>query len=863
MNFSVRMGVVAIGALLALAGLGLPALAGTVSFSFDLTGTATGSAQGFSFGTVFTGPLPPFGNCSAYFGEGAFGTPLPATFTFADGATIKSTFVPKAVMAAEPSETFTGTIVGGTGIFAGATGSYSVAFSLSSPPKAGATVPVPMTGTGTITVSDAGGVSLLPGALFFQSTGSTAAEPQVLILNNQGLTPVTFSFSTGVAAGPTWLSASTQSTTVPAGGTSTIVATASPAGLQQGVYRGEVAVSLAGNTTYVPAFFLIGNDSSTLATTETGIYLQTEFTGPPVTQYVGVANVGADDLAGLTAVATPINSSTTAPTPAQLNWLEASLPSGFAEQQYLLVPFTVNPGTLPVGVYYGTIKFTLPHANNSPQTVGVLMEVVDTVVPTVTPTDALFQANSMPEVFTITNPTTQTLPFTVAFDPMTSPTNAGWVSYSPSSGSIPPGGTAQITLTETVSGCSSSPNCSNNFVTGAHAYLDVTFPILNKTIIFGIELAPSQQFCAQGVMAACSAGTPSLRPSRQPHVAASCTPTQLSGVFTAMPYNFQAVTGRPQPLEVQIVDDCQNYLNSGTVVASFSTGETPLTLQSFGSGKWSATWLPRSASANEQITVQAISIAGAEGLALLPGSVIAGSAVPLIASDGVRDAASGSDIVAPGDFISIYGSDLAGGTTVTDLVPFPTSLGNVQATLGGEPLPLYFTASGQIDAIVPFDVPLNGTLQVIVQNGTALSQPEAVVVAAAAPAVFTQNQSGSGPGAILGQKPGKVAALNTAANPASAGDALLIFCTGLGTVTPPVTAGSAASTTILSSTDNPVTVTVGGKDAQVLFAGLAPGFVGLYQVNVIVPSGIGAADDVPVVLTEAGATSAPVTVAIK
>jgi minor extracellular serine protease Vpr len=76
-------------------------------------------------------------------------------------------------------------------------------------------------------------------------------------------------------------------------------------------------------------------------------------------------------------------------------------------------------------------------------------------------------------------------------------------------------------------------------------------------------------------------------------------------------------------------------------------------------------------------------------------------------------------------------------------------------------------------------------------------------------------------------------------------------------------AGSAASTTKLSNTDNPVTVTVGGENARVLFAGLAPGFVGLYQVNVIVPSGIAAADDVPVVLTEAGATSAPVTVAIQ
>ena len=169
----------------------------------------------------------------------------------------------------------------------------------------------------------------------------------------------------------------------------------------------------------------------------------------------------------------------------------------------------------------------------------------------------------------------------------------------------------------------------------------------------------------------------------------------------------------------------------------------------------------------------------------------------------------------------------------------------------------------QIDAIVPFDIEPNSSQQLIIQTGDALSQPVNVTVAAAQPGVFTQNQSGSGPGAILGQKPGGVPKLNTPANPASAGDALLIYCTGLGTVTPPVAAGSAAPTSQLSNTDNEVTVTVGGQDAKVLFQGLAPGFVGLYQVNVTVPSGIAAANDVPVILTVAGAASAPVTVAIQ
>ena len=79
----------------------------------------------------------------------------------------------------------------------------------------------------------------------------------------------------------------------------------------------------------------------------------------------------------------------------------------------------------------------------------------------------------------------------------------------------------------------------------------------------------------------------------------------------------------------------------------------------------------------------------------------------------------------------------------------------------------------------------------------------------------------------------------------SAGDVATIYCTGLGTVSPTVPEGVAASTTVLSRTTTPVTVTIGGKNAVVNFAGLAPGFVGLYQVNAVVPAGV-TGDAVPV-----------------
>ena len=116
-----------------------------------------------------------------------------------------------------------------------------------------------------------------------------------------------------------------------------------------------------------------------------------------------------------------------------------------------------------------------------------------------------------------------------------------------------------------------------------------------------------------------------------------------------------------------------------------------------------------------------------------------------------------------GAFIGIYGQNFGGGAT-TSTTPFPDSLASTQVFLAGEPLPLYFTSSQQIDAIVPYDIAPNSTQQVVVQSGNALSQPANVIVSAAQPGVFTQDQSGSGQRAILGQKPGGVPTLNSASS---------------------------------------------------------------------------------------------------
>jgi uncharacterized protein (TIGR03437 family) len=92
--------------------------------------------------------------------------------------------------------------------------------------------------------------------------------------------------------------------------------------------------------------------------------------------------------------------------------------------------------------------------------------------------------------------------------------------------------------------------------------------------------------------------------------------------------------------------------------------------------------------------------------------------------------------------------------------------------------------------------------------------------------------------------------------PASIGETVVIYCTGLGSVTPKVPEGVAPpALPPLAATENTVAVTIGGKDATVMFAGLTPGDPGLYQINAVVPSGIVTGDAVPVVISVAGQTS--------
>jgi uncharacterized protein (TIGR03437 family) len=246
---------------------------------------------------------------------------------------------------------------------------------------------------------------------------------------------------------------------------------------------------------------------------------------------------------------------------------------------------------------------------------------------------------------------------------------------------------------------------------------------------------------------------------------------------------------------------------------------------------------------------------------------------PQIKPGGVVNAAtySASAPLAPGVLFSVFGVGAVltdGSTAGAGITPLPTRLAGARLLVNGVAAPLFYASPGQINAQFPVELAgvTSATVQVEVQSarGTVTSPAVTVPVAPFSPGIFTQDQNGSGPGSIFRASdfskicpPGR---FDCGANPAMPGEAVSIFMTGLGAVNGLWASGQAASSA-LSTTTTPV-VTIGGVQAQVSFSGLATRFVGLYQVNVIVPDISLKGTDIPLTLSIGGQASNTVTIAI-
>lgn len=214
---------------------------------------------------------------------------------------------------------------------------------------------------------------------------------------------------------------------------------------------------------------------------------------------------------------------------------------------------------------------------------------------------------------------------------------------------------------------------------------------------------------------------------------------------------------------------------------------------------------------------------------------------------GVVNSASNAPFtagIAPGELLTLYGSNLADSTQVAG-IPFPTTgLGGVQVSIGGLPAAIYYVSPTQISAIVPYGIQGGNCACVPIQvtNDKGTSNVVTEFVSATAPGVFTQSQNGLGYGSIehlgIGNPVAAVGSVITDANPAVEGETLAAYLTGLGAVSPSIADGAPGPSGTLSQTSSTITVDFSNSAAPLTpgFSGLAPGFSGLYQLNLTVPT---------------------------
>ena len=236
--------------------------------------------------------------------------------------------------------------------------------------------------------------------------------------------------------------------------------------------------------------------------------------------------------------------------------------------------------------------------------------------------------------------------------------------------------------------------------------------------------------------------------------------------------------------------------------------------------------------------------------------------VPSINSGGVINAANSAPgaPLAPGSIASAYGGFLVNAPAVAAAVPLPSSLEGLSLAFGATGAPLFYASGTQVNLQIPWELTGESQASLTATLAGQTSSPETVNIAPFAPGIFSMNGQGFGPGAIQDSSYQLIAA----SNPAGAGaTTILIYCTGLGAVTNQPQTGAAAPSNPLAATKTTPTVTIGNVPAQVLWSGLAPGSVGLYQVNVLVPANAPTGNAVPVVVSIGGATSNAVEIAVQ
>jgi uncharacterized protein (TIGR03437 family) len=632
------------------------------------------------------------------------------------------------------------------------------------------------------------------------------------------------SYSTFIQNSSTWITGVTPSSgqTVP-NSTVFLQVQINTQGLQAGSYHDVILFSSNGAAISVPVALFISNSGAILELSVTGERFQARsgggFSNPQTVQILDSGDTGSS----LAWTASFVSGS---------QYFSASVLSGNASPS--------NPGTLVLaptsaalqmapGGYYGLLKISST-ALNSPLYVVLVLDLDDPATPALPdpfPAGLAFigtagQPIAGAQSVNVNTSSTAPVPFQVS---VLTANGGNWLTVNPSTGTSTGQSPGQISLSVD----------ATQLAAGIYSgEVDIAMSGALRSVNVTTIVEPAGATVASRASSARSLGA-----------AGGCTPSALALTETGIVNNFAVPAGWPAALTVQLNDDCGNSISNASVSASFTNGDPPLMLGGTQPGTYSATWQPGVVSSQMAITIQAQSTTLKPAMVQLIGTINQNkNAPPVIAENGTVNTFNRvpAGALAPGMIVEVYGTGLATTQGNTSGLPLPTNFQGTSLIVGPYQAPLYYVSGAQVN--VQFDAELvpNQQYPVIAMLNGALSVPVMTDISPIQLGVAAMAN-----GLVIAQH-GVGSAYVTENSPAKQGEVVVIYLSGMGATNPSVKSGVPApgAPPFAEVTVEP-TVTLNGQDAPVQFAGLTPGFVGLYQVNFQVPLNAGTGDQTLIV----------------
>jgi uncharacterized protein (TIGR03437 family) len=664
---------------------------------------------------------------------------------------------------------------------------------------------------------------------FSTQTSNTQPISQTLGLQNVGGGSITVN---SITAAGSFVTISGAPATITAGPALPVTVTVNPAGLAAGFYQSSILVNTSAGSASVPVTLLLAQNA-TMTLDPAGTQFQQAAGSTP-------GNPNGSFLVSVSGSSTVSWNATLLP---GASWLTLNTASGTSTPANPgTVSFSINAtaASLTAQAYYGAIEVASSDVVDSPQTFIVILNVAPAsspAVPNPTPAGLLFLSSASG------TPAAQTVQiFTSSAAPVTYQTSSdsAWLLVSPASGSTSTASPGSTSVSVNLSGLSTGVHRGNV----SYALSGAAVRTVNATLIVEAGAGASDRTNVDR--------TSVDRTSK----AVTCSPTQLVPTQTGLVNNFAQPVAWPTPLAVLLVDDCGNPVSNGQIAATFNNGDPPLALAATDttSGIYSGTWTPRNTFPNLAIVANATATGFPTATVQIVGQVTP-NAAPLLSPNGTLDAfaiaAEPGAPLAPGTIVQIYGSNLTAQTTVGSTIPLATVLDQTSVIIGGLPAPLYYVSPGQINAQIPFELTAGNPYQVVVSANGALSTPNPIQLTSDAPGI-AQYATGQAIAQHVSDN-----SLVTETSPAKPGEYIVFYVAGMGLTNQTVPSGTASPSTNLATLLDTATLTLNGVPipaANILFAGLTPTLVGLYQIDFQVPANA-PNGDLPLVLTQTSGLS--------